>query len=127
MAGGRVVGTLGKKLLDGIVTLSTTVSQLTPAQQSALQSAAADLGLSYNATGTTTLRVLIQGMGEQHINTPYVISGAGMSLSTFNTPIAKAVITIMKIIAPTTCFMGVPPPYRRYRKVMGLVVCSIVT
>lgn len=72
---GRVVGILGAKLFDGTKTLATTVSQCSTAQQSAFSSAAADLGLTYSAIGTTTLRTLIQGMGEQKSSTVYVISG----------------------------------------------------
>lgn len=72
---GRVVGTLSAKLFDGTKTLATTISQCSTAQQEAFISAASDLGLTYSATGATTLRALIRGMGEQHSATPYVISG----------------------------------------------------
>ena len=72
---GRIVGTLQAKLFDGAKTLGTTLSQCSQVEQDAFISAASDLGLTYSATGATTLRELIAGMGVQHDLIPYVISG----------------------------------------------------
>lgn len=69
-----VVGLLGASLF-GALTLDSTVSQLSQAQVNALQQAATALGLTYSATGTTTLRALILSMGQQRQNNVYVISG----------------------------------------------------
>jgi hypothetical protein len=74
----RIVGITSAKLFTGAITLNSTVSQLSSGQQAAAIQAAADLGLTYNATGATTLRALIEDMGLQRQNTPYEIRGAGM-------------------------------------------------
>ena len=78
----RAVALAQGRIFTGGVTLSTTVSQLTTAQQAALSQAAQDVGVDYSGvTGATALRAVFL-LANNHYNAgrPYEINGAGLSL-----------------------------------------------
>lgn len=77
----RVVARLSRRVWDGSISLSTTVNQLPQPVADHLRNAADDLGLNYSAvTGTTTLRQLLLGIGQQFAAQTMTISGSGIGV-----------------------------------------------
>lgn len=67
---------LAGRIFAGSIDLSLTVSQLPAGAASRLQEAANRLGLDYSGvTGATTLRQLLQGMGQQLASVPVDLGG----------------------------------------------------
>lgn len=78
----RAVARLARRVWDGSISLSTTISQLPQSVVDHLRGAADDLGLDYSAvTGATTLRQLMLGIGQQFAAREYIISGAGLTVT----------------------------------------------
>jgi len=78
----RAVAISQGRFFDGVKNLSTTISQLSTAQQNALSQAATEFGINYSSvTGTTTLRIaFLLANNLYNAGRPYTISGAGMTM-----------------------------------------------
>ena len=72
---GRAVSKIGK-LFDGTFTLDLTVGQIPLAKLNALQAAADEMGLDTTwVTGSTTIRQLLKGIGDQFAGVQFELGG----------------------------------------------------
>ena len=72
----RLVALVQHRIFDGSVNLEMTVADIPLATRNQLQVAADGMGLDYSAvTGSTTIRQLLKGMGDQFAGTEFNIGG----------------------------------------------------
>ena len=72
----RLATIIQHKIFDGSVNLEMTVTNIPLATRNQLQVAADGLGLDYSSvTGSTTVRQLLKGMGDQFASTEFNIGG----------------------------------------------------
>lgn len=72
---------IGHQIFRAGLTLDTTVSALSGEVQNTLSTVATSLGLDYSGvTGSTTIRQLLYGAGNQFASQPFTINGGGLTL-----------------------------------------------
>lgn len=77
----RLTVLVQRRIFDGSINLDMAVNQIPAGVRVRWQQAAEDLNLDYSAvTGTTTIRQLLKGMGDQFANQEHRISGAGLEM-----------------------------------------------
>lgn len=77
----RFMALSGRRAGDGPVALTLRVNQIPQATRTILQNVATEFGLDFSAvTGTTAVRQLLIGMGQQFASRSFTISGAGLAM-----------------------------------------------